>query len=77
MDSLTIDVQNKEEKTLAPDFWNDTSAAEAYIRDLQPKKQWLSEINRLTAKIDDLSELVEFSKNVISLRTTFTRPRRG
>ena len=63
MGSLTIDVQNKEEKTLAPDFWDDTSAAEAYIRALQPKKQWLSDINQLTSKIDDLSVLVEFSKS--------------
>ena len=63
MDSLIIDVQNKEEKTLAPDFWDDTSAAEAYIRALQPKKQWLSDINQLTSKIDDLSVLIEFSKS--------------
>ena len=63
MDSLTIDVQNKEEKTLAPDFWDDTSAAETYIRALQPKKQWLSDINLLTSKIDDLSVLIEFSKS--------------
>ena len=62
MDSLIIDVQNKEEKILAPNFWDDPSAAEAYIRALQPKKQWLSDINHLTAKIDDLSVLVEFSK---------------
>ena len=63
MDSLTIDVQNKEERTLAPDFWDDTSAAETYIRALQPKKQWLSDINQLTSKIDDLSVLIEFSKS--------------
>lgn len=63
MESLTIDVQNKEEKTLAPDFWDNTSGAEAYIRALQPKKLWLSDINQLTSKIDDLSVLVEFSKS--------------
>ena len=63
MDSLTIEVQNREEKTLAPDFWDDTSAAETYIRTLQPKKQWLSDIDKLTSKIDDLSVLIEFSKN--------------
>ena len=63
MDSLLIDVKNKEEKTLAPDFWDDTSSAEAYIRALQPKKQWLSDINQLTTKIDDLFVLVEFSKS--------------
>jgi len=75
VDSLIIDVQNKEEKTLAPDFWNDTSTAEAFIRALQPKKQWLSDINHLTAKIDDLSVLVEFSKSgddvAEELNTTF------
>ena len=63
MDSLTIEVQNREEKTLAPDFWDDTSAAETYIRTLQPKKQWLFDIDKLTSKIDDLSVLIEFSKN--------------
>jgi peptide chain release factor 2 len=63
VESLTIDVQNKEEKTLAPDFWDNTSGAEAYIRALQPKKLWLSDINQLTSKIDDLSVLVEFSKS--------------
>ena len=63
MDSLVIEVQNEEEKTLAPDFWNNTSAAETHIRALQPKKQWLSDINCLTSKIDDLSVLFEFSKN--------------
>ncbi|MGB0373745.1 MAG: peptide chain release factor 2 [Flavobacteriaceae bacterium] len=63
VESLTIEVQNKEEKTLATDFWDDTTAAEAYIRALQPKKQWLSDINSLTSKIDDISVLVEFSKS--------------
>ena len=48
---------------MAPDFWDDTSAAETYIRALQPKKQWLSDINHLTTLIDDLSVLVEFSKS--------------
>ncbi|MGB0477445.1 MAG: peptide chain release factor 2, partial [Flavobacteriaceae bacterium] len=63
MDSLTIEVQNKEEKTLAPDFWDDTTAAEAYVRALQPKKQWLEDIANLSTKIDDLSVLLEFSKS--------------
>ena len=63
MDSLTIEVQNKEEKTLAPDFWDDTTSAEAYIRALQPKKQWLEDIANLSTKIDDLSVLLEFSKS--------------
>ena len=63
MDSLTVEIQNKEEKTLDPDFWNDTSAAEAFIRALQPKKQWLSDIIQLTSKIDDLSILYEFLKS--------------
>ena len=63
MDSLTVEIQNKEEKTLDPDFWNDTSAAEAFIRALQPKKQWLSDITQLTSKIDDLTVLYEFLKS--------------
>ena len=63
MDLLTIEVQNKEEKTLAPDFWDDTTSAEAYVRALQPKKQWLEDIASLSSKIDDLSVLLEFSKS--------------
>ena len=63
MDSLIIEVQNKEEKTLAPDFWHDTASAEAYVRALQPQKQWLEDIASLSAKIDDLSVLLEFSKS--------------
>ena len=63
MDSLTVEIQNKEEKTLNPDFWNDTSAAEAFIRALQPKKQWLSDIIQLTSKIDDITVLYEFLKS--------------
>ena len=63
MDSLTVEIQNKEEKTLDPDFWNDTSVAEAFIRALQPKKQWLSDITQLTSKIDDLTVLYEFLKS--------------
>lgn len=63
MDSLIIEVQNKEEKTLAPDFWDDTTSAEAHVRALQPKKQWLEDIASLSSKIDDLSVLLEFSKS--------------
>lgn len=61
MDSLEIEVQNKEEKTLAPDFWNDTNTAEAFIRALQPKKQWLVDLMTLSTNIEDLSVLLEFS----------------
>ena len=63
MDALEIEVQNKEEQTLAPDFWDDTNTAEAFIRALQPKKQWLEDLSKLSTKIDDLSVLLEFSSS--------------
>ena len=63
MDSRIIEVQNNLDKTLAPDCWDDTTSAEAYVRALQPKKQWLEDIASLSSKIDDLSVLLEFSKS--------------
>jgi len=55
-----IEVSNDEDKTLAPDFWNDPKKAEILLKAIRQKKQWVTAYNLLKESYDDLSILIEF-----------------
>jgi len=56
-------VSNKEEKTLDPNFWNDSKAAETYMRELRSIKQWVIDYEKAKQLVDDLEVLFEFYKS--------------
>ncbi|NQX86069.1 MAG: peptide chain release factor 2 [Flavobacteriaceae bacterium] len=62
LDAKLIEIQNEEEKTFDPNFWNDSKAAEAVMKALRVNKKWVSNFNDAKAMVDDLEVLYEFYK---------------
>ena len=58
-----IDVANKEEKTLDPNFWNDSKKAEQFMRELRSTKQWITDYEKATQLVEDLEVLLDFFKS--------------
>ena len=58
-----IDVTNKEEKTLDPNFWNDSKKAEQFMRELRSTKQWITDYEKATQLVEDLEVLLDFVKS--------------
>ena len=60
------EVAQKQEKTLAPDFWNDAKAAEKYLKELAAVKFWVTACDALVSAADDLDVLYDFAKEAVS-----------
>jgi peptide chain release factor 2 len=56
------DVEEEEEKTLAPNFWNDSKAAEELLRKIKLKKNWVTAYDELTRSVEDTNTLYDFYK---------------
>jgi len=56
----------REEQTLAPDFWNDPKAAEAFLKKSAAIKAWVTDYTKAATRVDDLDVLYEFAKESIS-----------
>ncbi|WP_396186938.1 peptide chain release factor 2 [Flavobacterium sp.] len=62
VDAKLIEITNEEEKTLAPDFWNNPKEAEAYVKTLRSKKKWIEDYNKAVEMADELQLAYEFYK---------------
>lgn len=62
IEKKSIEIQNEEEKTTAPDFWNDPKAAEVFLKQLRTKKKWVENYNEIQSAFEDLQVLIEFAK---------------
>ena len=73
------DVEAKTQESLAPDFWDDPKAAEAFLKKLAGVKSWVSDFDKAKVAVEDLDVLYEFAKDSIgsaeeeSLETAETR----
>ena len=54
------EVAAKTEQTLAPDFWNDPKAAEAFLKKLSLAKGWVTDYDKTHGMTEDLEVLAEF-----------------
>lgn len=57
-----IEITNEEEKTFAPDFWNNAKEAEIIIRNLRSKKKWVEDYNKGIEYSEELQILMDFFK---------------
>lgn len=57
-----IEIQNEEEQTFDPNFWNDSKAAEAVMQSLRSKKKWVEDYNNAKVLVEDLEVIYEFYK---------------
>ncbi|OWP84911.1 peptide chain release factor 2 [Flavobacterium davisii] len=57
-----IEITNEEEKTFAPDFWNNAKEAEIIVRNLRSKKKWVEDYNKAVVLVDELQIAFDFYK---------------
>ncbi len=60
IDAKEIEITNEEEKTFAPDFWNNAKEAEILVKNLRSKKKWVDDYNKAIEMADELQLAYEF-----------------
>ena len=55
-------VEQLQEKTLAPDFWNDPKAAEVFMKKMNSVKSWVTAYDKAFSGTEDLDVLLEFAR---------------
>ena len=60
------DVAAKTQETLAPDFWEDPKAAEAFLKKLSGIKSWVTDFDKARSAVEDLEVLYDFAKDSLS-----------
>ena len=62
IDAKLIEITNEEEKTFAPNFWNNPKEAEAIVQNLRSKKKWVEDFEKGNALTEELQIVYEFFK---------------
>jgi peptide chain release factor 2 len=62
IDKKKILINNEEEKSANPDFWNNPKEAELVMKDLRTLKKWVNDYNTIISLLDDLTVLLDFFK---------------
>lgn len=62
IEAKLIEIQNEEEKTFAPDFWDNPKEAEIIMKALRTEKKWVEDYNTANTLVNDLEVLLEFHK---------------
>ena len=57
-----IEIENEQEKTLDPGFWDNPQEAQEHMRFIQSKKKWVDQYGEAKTLVGDLEVLMEFSK---------------
>lgn len=57
-----IEITNDDEKTAAPEFWENSKDAEAFLKQLRSKKKWVEQYREIHQEFEDIQVLVEFAK---------------
>jgi len=60
VDGKTIRIEEEEQKTHDPDFWNDPKSAEEQLRKIARLKSWVEGFRNVQTAVEDLSVLAEF-----------------
>ena len=55
------EVADREQKTLAPGFWDDPKEAEAFLKKSALVKSWVTDFDKAGTLVDDLDVLAEFA----------------
>ena len=62
IDEKRADVAQRQERTLAADFWDDPKEAEKFLKDMAGVKFWVAGFDKVSAAADDLNVLYDFAK---------------
>ncbi len=66
IDEKRADVAARQEKTLAPDFWDDPKEAEKFLKELAGVKFWVTGFDKVASGVEDLNVLLDFAKESLS-----------
>ena len=62
VDAKKIEIANEEEKTFAPDFWDNPKKAETIVKKLTTEKKWVEDYEKAATALDELEVIVEFQE---------------
>lgn len=74
IDAKRAEVTDKQEKTLAPDFWDDPKEAEKFLKELAGVKFWVNGFDGVSASVEDLNVLLDFAKESLQGTEDETTP---
>lgn len=60
MDGKTIRIEEEEQRTHDPDFWNDPKNAEEQLKKIARQKSWVEGYEKVKTAVEDLNVLAEF-----------------
>ena len=60
------EVAAKTQETLAPDFWGDPKAAEAFLKKLSGIKSWVTDFDKTRSLSEDLEVLYDFARDSLN-----------
>jgi peptide chain release factor 2 len=60
VDGLSIQIEEEEQRTQDPDFWNDPKSAEEQLKKIARLKGWVDGYTQVRTAVDDLHVLVDF-----------------
>jgi len=69
IDKKRIDLKEREERTLAADFWNNPAEAEAFLKGISSIKYWVKSFSEIESSVADLGVLLDFAKEDNSLES--------
>ncbi len=71
IESKRIDLQNEEEKTQVPDFWNDADKARVQLQKVAGIKSWIDDFDHISKQSEDLSLMPEFVREGVASEEEF------
>ncbi len=69
--SRRIDLQNEEERTQEPNFWEDAEAARKQLQKVASIKSWVEEYDRTSKEVEDLGLMGEFVREGVATEEEF------
>ena len=65
IDGRRAEVEEKTQRTLAADFWDDPKEAEKFLKELSGVKFWVAGFDKIASGVEDLNVLLEFEDEEI------------
>lgn len=62
IDKKKIEIANDDEKTAAPEFWDNPKEAESFLKQLRSKKKWVDDYEEIFHSFEDIQVLADFAK---------------
>ena len=73
INSRREEIAEKEERSQAPDFWNDPKEAESFLKGLSGVKAWVAAYESASTAVDDVEVLAELAPDTAELDEAYAR----